>query len=952
MTLTALSAFGKPIIYGLGFYQSFRYSRSLAVGWKEQRGLCTIDHIGNLAMMVIMGYANMEALRGTKFANRVWRLSYSTYALVPLLHYVTKHMEAKAHRTFEFEELSREYRSDGIGDERSLGQRIQDYWFVDGVPRGYAEKFAKAHRQDTRTYEKRIKDHLASIQNTKEIFDLYEKYHCCDEEELASLIAKDESGGSGRLAALVRKFRKEGNEDLRPLGERIDTALQDHEMSNCEKTVKDVCDFCYVHITDFVLLASVVHTVAALYIGFNRASNLTMLAFYGWAVAEQGMFWTKPEEDKGPLMSFMNGDIVRGYDRYVTTVTSYLGLPFQFFYKGIIGKLTALVSVLIRFTPQSWKSALIPDAVKKAYAEIMQELREHEGDIQVAPTPPIGEKTRITGKYVIPFKDLHLLDGAGDENPNLFPNQTLDQVKQNLVATLHLQEQDQELQVLNAMETFSEISKGDHISVRVKNIFGMLAERGAQSRRDILDKYETYCNWGLISDWNIKEFERGLMAQRMYPVLGYQAQLRAYRALLMPASSYRQGGSFTVTQKMFEVFKLEDQFKDLSLTDLENALQEKLAQSIELNDPYMQEQNWQECTHQKMLEELIGTGGQKGYLHLHVVASRDPDEKQEKEIFLKNIFGAILASWEERRRLLVDRHGDFLCRTATGSTMQQLAYEVYPDVISKDKSGAINPCQNRVDTGIRLILQHRRNRLFSSGTQGGAYMLLKHQDEIEREMAEDREKRFEQVRNGGADGNGEGYLGNARAYGIAGLQYGAYEFAKQAAAGIGTSRHVNNLVAVVLAKNLGLSFYEEARRDIEIQMQHYFLDISLIDELAEYLTPITDIVNRQNFLIGGLGEVDDKENTVIDELIEAIIRRADPRLRFEDIREYIYSRFEDAMADAAAVEIPSDHLDVECIETAYETYERQAKAFLQKYLPQVLYDLSFIDEVAPSDPCI
>ena len=113
-------------------------------------------------------------------------------------------------------------------------------------------------------------------------------------------------------------------------------------------------------------------------------------------------------------------------------------------------------------------------------------------------------------------------------------------------------------------------------------------------------------------------------------------------------------GGFTVTQKMFEVFKVEDQFEDQTLSDLEQALQEKLMASIESSDPYMKEENWQNLTHQEMLEKLIGVSGVKGYLHQHVIASRDHEEKRGKEIFLKNIFGAVLADWEERRTMLVN----------------------------------------------------------------------------------------------------------------------------------------------------------------------------------------------------------------------------------------------------------------------------------------------------------
>lgn len=555
-----------------------------------------------------------------------------------------------------------------------------------------------------------------------------------------------------------------------------------------------------------------------------------------------------------------------------------------------------------------------------------------------------GEKQRITGTYAIPFDQLPLLDGAGKKNPDLFPNQTLAVLKANLVRKLNLQGDEQ--QVLNAMETYAEMGREPQIQVQVKNIFGMLNENGFASRVKILGKYQSYCLYQELSEWEISEFEKVLVEERTITVAPYIMESRDYQGqFINPTSPHLR---FGVTQKMFEVFKLEDQFQDQTLTELEQALQAKLAESIAAQELYMEEKNWQNLSNQYMLEKLIGVDGAKGYLHQHVVASRELKEREEKEIFLKNIFGAVLANWEERRTLLVEHHGDFLCRTATGTTLQQLAYEVYPEVISGNEHD-VNAGRNKIDTGICLILQQRRDRMFSSITQSLAYLAVQNQDMMEESVAKERERLLEEAHNGGADGNG-GFLGMARGYGLAGLQFGGFELGKQFVAGIGTSRHVNNFVGVVLAKNLGLSFYEEARRDVEIQLQRRFLDISVLDEMIKLINPLSDDFSRKMYLDGETMDPDGEPQSAMDELIEAIILRADHRLRFEDIRNYVYERFSDddnVVLDAAAVEIPSDFLDLDKIDTAYETYQRQARAFLQKYLPQVLYDLSFVDQDQP-----
>ncbi len=492
---------------------------------------------------------------------------------------------------------------------------------------------------------------------------------------------------------------------------------------------------------------------------------------------------------------------------------------------------------------------------------------------------------RVYDDYAIPFEHAHCLKPLFERSEDLFRGDSLETLEGKLRKALE-PIQDWRRRAIDALlinlNTYAK-DGGEEAKRDVKNIFGILRENCQRDLQGTVKEMIAYKG-------SFRSYAQDLSEVRRGPVMRYQQNYLESIFSLLPTPQQR----LACTEKMLQVFRLKDHFADKSLTELEQALQAKLR---EPNDPYM-ELHESVGTHREMLEHLIGTGGTKGYLHQHVIACRNRGEKEEKELYLKNIFGWVLQDWEERRKNLVERHGDFLCRTATGGTLQQLAYEIYGDLLNGKVAGRRTSQELRrdlVEMGIQLILQQRRDLVVMSGMQGGAYELLERQDMIERGIQDDRARRFEAAAE-------EGVRARAQAYGVAGVQYGAFQFAKQVAMGIGTSRHTNNFGTVLIGKNLGLSHYAEARRDVEIQMHRRFLDMSLFDTTTDLLNPFTDLMQVSNILYRG---ADDKNAKMFfEELVDAIVMKEDKRLDFNVVKQYIQERFQ-----------PTDQESVTILET-------------------------------------
>ena len=241
--MSSLFQISKSALLGFGLYQSYRNSRVFLAGWHEQKSLCTVDHIGNLALLAIAAQNNVTALWGSTLASRITKLSYASYAFVPALHYLSNHLD--------------------------------------------------------------------------------------------------------------------------------------------DSRVKEAVDFTYLHLTDLVLIGTAIHTVAALRFGYNIIGNAIQLSFVLLSALEQGTFWMDPKQNQGVLAKTQEGEIYRTYQPIVAKLSYYLGLPFQFFFKGMIGKALSLMILFLRYAPASYKGALIPDEMKKGFQDLLE--RERQCAVQLSP---------------------------------------------------------------------------------------------------------------------------------------------------------------------------------------------------------------------------------------------------------------------------------------------------------------------------------------------------------------------------------------------------------------------------------------------------------------------------------------------------------------------------------------------------------------------------------------
>jgi len=222
----------KSTLLGFGLYQSYRNSRVLHAGWHEQKTLCSVDYISNIALFAILAQDNVSAVWGSSLASRLSKLSYASYIVIPTLHYLSDHLE-----------------------------------------------------------------------------------------------------NSG---------------------------------------LKESIDFSYLHINDLLLFATAVHSVAALRFGHQFFGNMIQLSFLLLTVLEQGVFGWEPRQNQGALAKAWDGEIYRRYQPLVSKLSYYLGIPIQFFFKGILGKALALATLFLRYAPSFYKAALVPSEIKKTFQERLE----------------------------------------------------------------------------------------------------------------------------------------------------------------------------------------------------------------------------------------------------------------------------------------------------------------------------------------------------------------------------------------------------------------------------------------------------------------------------------------------------------------------------------------------------------------------------------------------------
>lgn len=605
MTFSTIANFFKPVVYGMSVYRTYVNGRALTVGWKQQRGLCALDDIANISMLVITSQKNLEAVTGKPLTSYFGKVSYLSYIFIPGLHYLSYHLEE-------------------------------------------------------------------SVDNQK---------------------------------------------------------------------LKDWVDFTCLHMNDIILIVSAVHSLAAFQIGFNRISNGVFLVFCAWAVLEQGVFWTKPQENRGPLTTAMNGALFRFYSPYVKKGMDRINPFLNFFCRGRLGKIEATMS----FFPSGFFNRFL----------------------------------KIT------------------EQPN--------------------------------------------------------------------DTDHTY-------------LPRWIVGQRVAPGI-----------------------------QIFTPFKIEDQFPKNTLGELKEELQTHLDSD---SSHYMKMigKGTLGLTHKEMIVELTSK-------LQHYVDTRSTDgEKKQKEGYLKNIFGVINADWEKNRSILIDHYDDFLCETAMGSTLQQIAFEYYLDHQPKKGDDFL---KNYIEVAIKLILQSERDLIFEGIKLNRAQIF----SNLRKQSIQRREHGWTQIKENN--------------YTLKTIKDWAVTFFLEAICVVceyslkmNTNRHMNNLLMYNIGQSFGLSHYAEAKQEIEKNQSEISNAIISLSNI------LTIAIMHKTF-----------QDIWLTDLINAINDEGDTRLDFAHIREYVVKGYPQVEEEALELELKKapplkqDYSNIEEVETSGKAYVSAKKAFLEKYLPQVLYDL-------------
>jgi len=156
-----------------------------------------------------------------------------------------------------------------------------------------------------------------------------------------------------------------------------------------------------------------------------------------------------------------------------------------------------------------------------------------------------------------------------------------------------------------------------------------------------------------------------------------------------------------------------------------------------------------------------------------------------------------------------------------------------------------------------------------------------------------------------------------------------------------TSRHQINSCTVLFGPHLGLSSYQEARLDVQMALSKKLLDISLLDMIAPlYANKVEPEIKRTY------------RNHWRTELMAAIQEEGDTRLDYKEIRDYMLLRSEDF---GYMDQLKSEYQKFEISKPAWvqnsgnwekvgdeEVYNVGRKAFLEKYLDQVLFDVGLL----------
>lgn len=217
----------------------------------------------------------------------------------------------------------------------------------------------------------------------------------------------------------AKKYPRHGEEDASSLAQRIDEAHAQSKRSSLEKTFHNAVNFTCMHIPDLLLIISTVQAVAAIYFGFNQVDNLIYILFCALAVLEQGVFWMKPEENSGPLFNIKDGAIVRAYKPIMNRIDSATSIFFDFIYGRIIGKIIATLCLITC----RYSVGIISRIINRYFADFST--RNYSG---VLPTPENIEDREVENLQLAPTKKLFESFQIEDQ----FPEKTLENMKDSI----------------------------------------------------------------------------------------------------------------------------------------------------------------------------------------------------------------------------------------------------------------------------------------------------------------------------------------------------------------------------------------------------------------------------------------------------------------------------------------------------------------------------------------
>lgn len=372
---------------------------------------------------------------------------------------------------------------------------------------------------------------------------------------------------------------------------------------------------------------------------------------------------------------------------------------------------------------------------------------------------------------------------------------------------------------------------------------------------------------------------------------------------------------FSITEKFFQTFDLKDQFPTMSLSSLRESAQKLLKEDASL-----------EADHRSILEGLIGTSNNHGSLYHHMITSKTKKEESEIEPEIKNIFGMLHNNYAKFKKHLINRNEQFLCRDAFAKTIKELNLEIN---LNQETSNAFTKVDDQnsavIHSGIQLILQQMRNRTAQAIIGKPSQAIKTYIEQLIKKESDLDTSNWQLKMCSLAKRNA------------------LYHLEKFSSLILKTplNQHQFNLYIYSFGKELGLTFYEDAKKDHEFSSQGDPLASTIFHPQSFILKKIWEVFRYQiveAYLKEWEGELIDAicnpYDTRLDirNVIGLTIQIADNSVKeeIEDQGEEVYNLYMEFMQ----LETPNNQL--------YQNYLKKAQPFIKNYLPLVLKDLGYI----------